>query len=141
MSNTSIVFEDTFEITNLDSERFDHVGRIKAKALTFLAEVEVDLNTSIYPVHQKDRLRIALASSGSSQMETWDGSNASIGSLADEFEYVMYGKVYKKTAGKDEQIILYASFGGLLMSMTAEKADLESCHLDDRVYLLIKKVY
>ena len=91
-------------------------------------------------------MRIALASSGSSLMESWNGNNSTLGSLADDYEYVMYGKVYKKAPSKKagdsgSEIVLYASFGGLLMSLEAEKADLEGAHLDDRVYLLVKRVY
>jgi len=77
-------------------------------------------------------------------MDSWDGSGSAIGSLADEYEYVMYGKVYKKGPSKKNSgndVVLYASFGGLLMSLEAEKADLEGAHLDDRVYLLVKRVY
>lgn len=80
-------------------------------------------------------------------MENWNGTGSSLGSLADEYDYVMYGKVYKKAEGKKAttdttgDVTLYASFGGLLMSLAADKADLEGAHLDDRVYLLVKKVY
>ena len=76
-------------------------------------------------------------------METWDASGSSLGSLADEYEYVMYGKVYKKSDStkSTSDVVLYASFGGLLMSLEADKADLEGAHLDDRVYLLVKRVY
>ena len=145
-SMASIVFDDTFEVSAIDNEKFDNVARITAKAQTFLADIEVDINTDIYPVQVKDTLRIAIATSGSSQMENWDGSGASVGSLADDYEYVMYGKVYKKapskkTSGSGSDVVLYASFGGLLMSLEAEKADLDSAHLDDRVYLLVKRVY
>lgn len=143
---TAIVFDDTFEVSRVDNAKFENVARITAKAQTFLADIEVDINTDIYPVQVKDTLRIALASSGSSQMENWDGSGASIGNLADEYEYVMYGKVYKKSPSKKGgenggEVVLYASFGGLLMSLEAEKADLEGAHLDERVYLLVKRVY
>jgi DNA-directed RNA polymerase I, II, and III subunit RPABC3 len=143
----SIIFDDTFEVSRVDNEKFENVARIKAKAQTFLADIEVDINTEIYPIQVKDTLRIAVARSANSQMEMWDGSNASIGHLADEYEYVMYGKVYKKAPskkggeGNTGEVVLYASFGGLLMSLEAEKADLEGAHLDDRVYLLVKRVY
>jgi len=142
----SIIFDDTFEVLGVDNEKFDNVARIKAKAQTFLADIEVDINTDIYPIQVKDTLRIALASTGSSQMDSWDDTGASIGSLADEYEYLMYGKVYKKgpskkTSGSGSDVVLYASFGGLLLSLEAEKADLEGAQMDDRIYLLVKRVY
>lgn len=143
---TTIIFDDTFEVLGVDNEKFDNVSRIKAKAQTFLADIEVDINTDIYPIQIKDTLRIAIASTGSTQMDSWDGTGSSAGNLADEYEYVMYGKVYKKApskknSGSGNDVVLYASFGGLLMSLDAEKADLEGAHVDDRVYLLVKRVY
>lgn len=142
----TIVFDDTFEVSAIDSEKFDNVSRIKAKAQTFLADVELDINTDIYPVQVKDTLRIAIASTGSAQMDNWNGSTSAVNSLCDDYEYVMYGKVYKKgpsktSAAGDSDVVLYASFGGLLMSLQADKADLDGAHLDDRLYLLVKRVY
>ncbi len=142
----TIVFDDTFEISAIDTEKFDNVSRITAKAQTFLADIELDLNTDIYPVQVKDTLRIAIATTGSSQMDNWDGNNSAMTALCEDYEYVMYGKVYKKSPSKNvgennAEVVLYASFGGLLMSLQADKADLDGAHLDDRLYLLVKRVY
>lgn len=61
-------------------------------------------------------------------------------SHADDFEYVMYGKVFRhhQKAG-DPDMSVFVSFGGLLMHLRGDEAHLKSLDLDNRVYLLIRK--
>lgn len=65
-------------------------------------ELTLDVNTEIYPLQADDRFTLVLASSlakdgtigDASKKEAWRehiGEN----SLADDYEYVMYGKVYQ----------------------------------------------
>jgi hypothetical protein len=66
-------------------------------------------------------------------------------SLMDEYEYVMYGKVYKykDTPDKDNnqvKVEVYVSYGGLLMKLSGDPRKLEELELDSNVYLLIRKV-
>lgn len=105
--------------------------------------MEIDINTDIYPMHVKDCMRLVIASNGNPQHDTWDSGTSSIAALADDYEYVMYGKIYKKASGKrtESEVIIYASFGGLLMQIIADEADLESLRVDDRIYLLIRRVH
>lgn len=130
-----VCFEDTFEVLAVDSERFDRVSRIKAQAQTFLAEIEVDINSEIYPVAAKETLSIALA------IASEDGGRSGAQSLIDMYEYVMFGKVFKKVNAAANKVQVYASFGGLLMCLEGERSDMDVFALDDRVYLLVKKVH
>lgn len=50
----------------------------------------------------------------------------------------MYGKVFKQQTNKLMEI--YASFGGLLMCLKGDPADLDKLTVDKRIYLLIKKI-
>ncbi|EER11635.1 hypothetical protein Pmar_PMAR009850 [Perkinsus marinus ATCC 50983] len=57
-------------------------------------------------------------------------------------------RVYKKmnkTVGTEtvaSRTIIYVSFGGLLMKLEAQRSDVdEAIRLDDRLYLLMRKVY
>lgn len=68
----------------------------------------------------------------------WDQTNEP--SLMDHFEYVQFGKLYKKESKKGDTVSVLVSFGGLLMKLEAGRRELESLHLDQRLYLLIKKV-
>lgn len=62
-------------------------------------------------------------------------------SLMDSYEYVMHGRVFKVSQGtaKDAKMEVYASFGGLLMSIKGQARNLQKIELDQRIYLLIKK--
>jgi RNA polymerase Rpb8. len=64
-------------------------------------------------------------------------------SLADAYEYVMYGKVFKKEDTDEGGIAKAAvniSFGGLLLHLKAEPKNLQDVEIDNRVYVLIRKI-
>ena len=64
-------------------------------------------------------------------------------SLADSYEYVMYGKVFKKEDTDEGGIAKAAvniSFGGLLLHLKAEPKNLQDVEIDNRVYVLIRKI-
>jgi len=60
----------------------------------------------------------------------------------DKYDYVMHGKVFKVTAPKSksaDKIEVYASYGGLLMSLKGDARSLQSVELDQRIYFLARK--
>ena len=64
-------------------------------------------------------------------------------SLADAYEYVMYGKVFKKedeNVGGIAKTCVTASYGGLLMQLRADQKNLADVEIDLRVYVLIRKI-
>lgn len=138
-SSQRVCFDDTFRVLSLDTERFDKVSRVKAQAQTFLADIEIDINTDIYPVKVGETVSIAVATTG--EEAAWDSAASRLGGgLLDAYEYVMFGKVYKKVDGSGTKVSVYASFGGLLMCLQGDRNDLDGLHLDDRVYFLMKTV-
>ena len=61
----------------------------------------------------------------------------------DGYEYVMYGKCYKKVeenAGGLTRASAYVSFGGLLMNLKVDPKNLQDVEIDDRIYLLMRVV-
>jgi DNA-directed RNA polymerase I, II, and III subunit RPABC3 len=63
-------------------------------------------------------------------------------SLLDDYEYVMHGKVYKLDKKVEEgatQAVVYVSYGGLLMQLTADHNKLSQFEIDGMVYLLVRK--
>jgi DNA-directed RNA polymerases I, II, and III subunit RPABC3 len=139
MSAPTLLFEDTFEVTAIDSSRFDKVSRISMQALTFLScKADIDINTHIYKVQNKDTFSIGLATTPEDNIYEVNSKNNS--SLIDQYEYVMFGKVYKVIDIDGNLIEIYISFGGLLMKITGDTTDFEGIHLDNRIYLLMKRV-
>jgi len=112
---------------------------VKAQAQTFLADIEIDINTDIYPVKVGETVSIAVATTG--EEAAWDSAASRLGGgLLDSYDYAMFGKVYKKVDGSGSKVSVYSSFGGLLMCLQGDRNDLDGLHLDDRVYFLMKTV-
>ena len=58
-------------------------------------------------------------------------------SLADDYDYVMYGTVYKFEEGSDDKISVYVSFGGLLLCLEGGYRNLSSLK-QENIYLLMR---
>ena len=59
--------------------------------------------------------------------------------LADNYEYVMHGRIFDISYQKEGRVIIAASYGGLLMRLTGEQRHLANLLPDMRLYLLLKK--
>ena len=139
-------FEDIFEVIDRDPDgkKFDRVSRYTCRS-EFDAELAIDVNVDAYPLRVGQRFSLALAQTlsldGSPEDDSFDQSGKP--SLADGYEYVMYGKCYKKVeenAGGLTRASAYVSFGGLLMNLKADPKNLQDVEIDDRIYLLMRVV-
>lgn len=105
-------------------------------------DLVIDINVDVYPIAEEDKLIFAI-----SKTLRMDGREDSgyfdqdkYPSHADSFEYVMYGKVFLYQNDTERNTVsVFASFGGLIMSLTGETAQLDFLNLDDRIYVLIRK--
>ena len=105
--------------------------------------LDLDINSDLYTLEISDRFTFALASTlaldGTQDSGTYDQSGAP--SLLDQYEYAMYGKLYKwKQDQPKAPVELYVSYGGLLMRLKGDARHLSKLSLDSRVYLLIRKI-
>jgi len=140
----SFLAEDRFDVKEVDFSRFQKCGRILALGSRANMKCELDINTEVFAVQSGDTLDIKLT-----DKITKDGSNLSgahehdqrlLGqSLLDDADYACYGIVYK-IENKGEQLAIYASFGGLLLRLTASHQYLDQFRVDLRLYLLISRV-
>ena len=80
------------------------VSRIAARSQVNRLEIELDVNTDIYPMAQNEFYKLVLASSvnadGSDnfdiiQYENQGSASGGMGALIDQYEYVMHGKIFK----------------------------------------------
>ncbi|MBE3041747.1 hypothetical protein IMZ48_04035 [Candidatus Bathyarchaeota archaeon] len=113
MANTggdATLFEESFTITNVDQSKYDRVARIFATSTDNQTVVTLDVNIELFPCQVSEGLNIVLATSlaldGSKEGEsgwrdTQKGSPEA--SLADMFDYVCHGKIYKFEDGDDGQ--------------------------------------
>ncbi|GMI24795.1 hypothetical protein TeGR_g6048 [Tetraparma gracilis] len=149
MSASVTLFEDIFQISSLNPEgkKFDKVNRIAGTGTSFQTSLLLDTNSQIYPLAAGERITLVLASTLSLTGSPDDGGyNQSIaggrdqvGSLADQYEYVMHGKVFVYKHLGDGRVEIQASYGGLLMRLEGEHKVLNKIQPDGRLYLLIKK--
>mmetsp|Transcript_6118 Transcript_6118/g.8896 ORF Transcript_6118/g.8896 Transcript_6118/m.8896 type:complete len:147 (+) Transcript_6118:93-533(+) len=145
MTTRVTLFEDIFEVGALNPEgkKFDRVNRIQAIGTTFDCSLLLDTNSEIYPIWENDKLTMVLASTLNldgtpDDHRTYNPSN-NTPSMADNFEYVMHGRVFNIEYKGDGIVAISASFGGLLMLLTGDQRHLSNVHPDMRLYVLLKK--
>jgi len=143
------MFEDSFTVKSVDNSRFERAGRLDCESVVFSNNLEIDINNVIYPVKAGDQLYVAITDNVSPaenrrQLSTcYDHDPRILGrSVMDQFEYVCYGKVYKKDdKRKDKVAVVHASFGGLLMRLQSDSVQLQEFHMNDSIYLMMRKVF
>ncbi|KAI2640687.1 DNA-directed RNA polymerases I [Hypomontagnella submonticulosa] len=139
------LFEDTFTVTTYDQSKYDRVARIGGTSTDNLTTMQLDINIELFPVRVGNNLEVVLATSlsldGTKDEEEEKGWRHVRGesSLADMYDYVCHGKIYKFEDGVDGQTIrAYISFGGLLMMLEGPYKKLTPLRVDN-TYLLVKK--
>jgi len=144
----SQLFDDTFTVTNVDTSKYDRVSRLSATSHDNQTIMQLDINTELFPTLKGESIRAVIATSLALDGSKDDGKgwrdlgrNGAGGeaTLADMFDYVCHGKIYKFEDGEDGQTIkAYISFGGLLMALEGPYKKLTPLRVD-YVYLLLKK--
>ena len=100
------MFDDIFQVKDVDPEgkKFDRVSRIHARSENYEAELSLDVHYEMYPLAVGEKFAMVLASSlrldgakgaGPAEDESYDPTVNMQDSLADKYDYVMYGKVFK----------------------------------------------
>ncbi|RPD82658.1 hypothetical protein L226DRAFT_549318 [Lentinus tigrinus ALCF2SS1-7] len=155
-SNTSnVLFDDIFTINAIDKEgkKFDRVSRLYAHSKNYDMELTLDYNIELFPLQSGQSFALALASSLSripqgvsgavedeeKDRDVWRPDAKGRRGLDDDYEYVMYGKVYRFDGGSAEVVTAYASFGGLLMSLTGSHRHMTNIVLGDPVFILLRR--
>ena len=110
-------------------------------------DLTLDVHSELYPMTVKQRFTLALASTlnldGTPSATTYEPSTRR--THADDFQYVMYGKVYKyeeeKSTDKSmDKVAVYVSYGGLLMCIKGEGRYLDKIDVGNNLYLLMRTV-
>ncbi|KAM1074196.1 hypothetical protein FF1_019230 [Malus domestica] len=155
------LFDDIFSIEKVDPDgkKFDKVSRIVAQSEKHDVLLLLDVNTEIYPMHVKEKFLMVL-----SPTLEWTGApvtgkrgQVEQKSLADKFEYIMHGLLYKMSTASSEsskgkpkasdegsktevKVEVYASFGGLQMMLKGDPSSCTKFKIDQNLFLLIRKL-
>jgi DNA-directed RNA polymerase I, II, and III subunit RPABC3 len=149
-----MIFEDSFVVGSIDNSRFERAGRVTMMSKTMSNKLEIDINNIIYPVKPDETFQVALTDNVSPPENRKNLKNAHdhdariLGaSIMDQYEYVMYGKVYKKTdskpakEGQARTSTVFVSYGGLLMKLDSEEYEaLKDLHVNDGIYFMMRRV-
>ncbi|KAG8893166.1 DNA-directed RNA polymerases I, II, and III subunit RPABC3 [Tulasnella sp. 403] len=108
--------------------------------------LSLDYNVELYPLYTGDTFSLVLASSLSrgglveeeEAQNSWRPGKVSRG-MDEDYEYVMYGRVYKFDDAADAKVTVYASFGGLLMALAGSFRHLQNIVIGENIYLLIRR--
>ncbi|CAO1401580.1 unnamed protein product [Diamesa serratosioi] len=145
---SGILFEDIFNVKDMDPEgkKFDRVSRLHCESESFKMDLILDINSWIYPMDLGDKFRLVLATTlqedGRPASQEYMPSEIE-GSRADSFEYVMFGQVYRIEGDDSEassRLSAFVSFGGLLMRLQGDANNLHGFEIDQKIYLLCKKL-
>lgn len=98
----SQLFADTFAVSDIKAEKYDRVARVFGNTEDGETHMHLDISTELFSCAVLDRLHIVLASTLSLDgvkddvKGGWREPRSGEGlSLADEYEYVCHGKIYR----------------------------------------------
>jgi DNA-directed RNA polymerase I, II, and III subunit RPABC3 len=112
ISGDSQLFDEHFTITKVDNQKYDRVARISGISHDSLTFMTLDINTELFPSAKGEPLHMVLATSLALDGSKDDGrgwrdvarsGQGGEATLADMFDYVCHGKIYKFEDGEDGQ--------------------------------------
>lgn len=105
-NSDATLFEENFVITNINAEKYDRVLRLYATSDDNSVKLTLDVNSDLFPVKEGEHIACQLASSlqldGSKDNKGWRDVSTGEPTLADMFDYVCHGKIYKFEDSKEE---------------------------------------
>ncbi|XP_042029445.1 DNA-directed RNA polymerases II, IV and V subunit 8B-like [Salvia splendens] len=133
-----LYFDEVIKVVKTDSQVvYDKVSRINARSEENDFFVELDVHSELYPMHPDEKHRMLISNS-----LIINGSGGSK-SLADKFEYVMHGLLYKMADAKSEgdavKVEVYISFGGLQLMLRGDPLKMHKFKVDQKLFLLLRK--
>nr|OQO22056.1 hypothetical protein B0A51_09804 [Rachicladosporium sp. CCFEE 5018] len=141
MSDATL-YEETFTITTLTQDKYDRVTRVIGASKDSATALSLDVNHELYRMSAGDEVSMLLATTlnldGTKDERGWRDKKGEQ-TLADMYDYVCYGKVYRFEEGEEGKTIkCYVSFGGLLLCLDGPHKKLSPLRID-HVYMLLKK--
>ncbi|KAJ5980586.1 RNA polymerase Rpb8 [Penicillium waksmanii] len=139
-----LLFEDTFTITSVNAQKYDRVSRLTCTSTDASLTFTLDVNSELYPCAVGETLSLALASTLSldgkeDTRNSWRDVSNGEQTLANDYDYVCHGKVYRFEEGATKDTMaVFVSFGGLLLYLEGPYKKVAPLRID-YVYLLLKK--
>uniref|UniRef100_A0A1X7SX67 Uncharacterized protein n=1 Tax=Amphimedon queenslandica TaxID=400682 RepID=A0A1X7SX67_AMPQE len=96
------VFESFFQIKDIE-RKFERVSRLFCEGENFnKIQLILDINTQLYPMSVGDNIHFLLTTTlGADHEDFLTVTDGAPSSLADAFEYIMHGKIYRLEGAED----------------------------------------
>lgn len=94
------LYEESFNTIGVVDSTYDRVWRISGTSSDNTTSITLDINSELYPISNGETFSLLLASTlnldgTKDEGHSWRKNQGNEGSLADMWDYVCYGKVYK----------------------------------------------
>lgn len=138
-----------------DGKKFDRVSRIVATSREMNMHLTLDIASELYPLAAGDVFSLAIVRNLKPEeadiddeqdadapkkikRELWRADDQG---LANDYDYVCYGKVYKfdDSLKGENMTTAYFSWGGMLMALRGSYRHLANVIVGENVYLLMRK--
>lgn len=107
----NILFDHAFRIESINKGNFDRVARVQGVSNTDAREIKLilDINVELWELAEGDQVQLALALSlhldGSKDVSKgWKAVAKDQQTLADEYDYVCHGKIYRFEEGTGDNM-------------------------------------
>lgn len=133
MASEITLLDEMFKIEEVDSGRYDKgillllisltlftVSRIKASSPSSDLTLILDINSELYPLQKDEMISLNLSSSlrlDGKDDKGWRDIGRGERTLADDYDYVCYGKVYRFDEGVKGVDRVYVQFPCLFLSV------------------------
>ncbi|XP_042023291.1 DNA-directed RNA polymerases II and V subunit 8A-like [Salvia splendens] len=143
-------FDEIIKVVKIDNQAvYDKVSRINATSEENGYYLELDVHSELYPMRPKEKYRMLISNTlhmdGSAVAGYFPEGEPK--SLAEKFEYVMHGLLYKmaesqeKTDGNDDvKVKVFISFGGLQLMLRGDPLMMRKFKVDQKMFLLLRKI-
>ncbi len=98
MSTDAALYEDSFQITTVLDQTYDRVARVMGITSNSDTSLTLDINSELFPLQTGEAITMLIATTlnldGTKDERGWR-NQANEETLANLWDYVCYGKVYK----------------------------------------------
>ena len=108
MSDANL-YSDTFTVTQINREKYDRVLRLWANSDSQETSLSLDVNCELFPCTVGEKLQLLCSSTLSldgskDDAKGWRDIGHGEASLADDYDYVCHGKVYRVEEDNSENL-------------------------------------
>lgn len=105
----ALLFENTFVIEAINNQKYDRVSRISAHSEDNATFLMLDVNTELFPLAETERIKLALAltlnlDGSKDDTKGWREVGMGEQTLANEYDYVCHGKIYRFEEGHGDNM-------------------------------------